>query len=155
MPEIDLVKAKSHADQLNFRMRLINQGLLSSGWLSRVKHLNGKDLRMTVREVWMLYKKDHLPTVSDSTRINKDFRCSKFLPPLFEIRMCELTPQLISEFVRYNLEGLRAKPSVRRYNFEKDFQSISRWHTDNIDFQYANPIKQHHFKLAVVREIPP
>ena len=157
MPETELTESKTLTDQNDFRERLVNQRLISSGWLSRVKHPNGKDLKITVRDVWELYKKDHLPTVSASTRINKDFRCSKFLPPLFDVRMCELTPQLISEFVRYNLEGLRAKPSVRRFNFKKelkDFQSISRWYTDNIDFLYANPIKQHHFKLAVVRDIP-
>ena len=122
MPETEVTNAKPRPDQSNFRMRLIDQGLISSGWLSRVKHPNGKDLKITVGNVWELYKKDHLPTVTDSTRINKDFRCSKFLPPLFDVRMCELTPQLISEFVRYNLEGLRAKPSVRRFNFKKELK---------------------------------
>ena len=120
MPETEVTGSKALADQNDFHMRLVNQGLIASGWLSRVKHPNGKDLKITVRDVWELYKKDHLPTVSASTRINKDFRCSKFLPPLFDVRMCELTPQLISEFVRYNLESLRAKPSVRRFNYKKE-----------------------------------
>ncbi len=157
MPETETTLPSPLPDQSNFKSRLIDRGLISSGWLSRVKHPNGKDLKITVRDVWELYKKDHLPTVTESTRINKDFRCSKFLPPLFDVRMSELTPQLISEFIRYNLESLRAKPSVRRFNFGKelrDLKSITRWYADTIDFLYATPIKQHHYKLAVVKEIP-
>ena len=140
-----------------FHKQLTDKGLLSSGWLGRIPHPNGKDHKITVKEVWDLYRTDHLPTVTESTRVNKEFRCAKFLQPLFDIRMCELSPQLISELIRFNLESEKLKPSVRRFNFQKelrDLKSIVRWYTDNIDFLYANPVKQHHYKLAVVREIP-
>ena len=140
-----------------FRKRLIDRGLIASGWLSRIPHPNGKDLKITVGEVWDLHVRDHLPTVTESTRVNKIFRCSKFLPPLFEIRMCEMTPQVVTELVRLNLEDARAHPSHRRWNFRKelkDLRSVLQWHIDTVDFQCANPVKQHHYKLAVVREIP-
>ncbi len=56
-----------------------------------------------------------------------------------------------------NIEASRAKPSIRRWNFRKelkDLRSILSWFTDSVDFQYSNPVKQHHYKLAVLREIP-
>ena len=140
-----------------FHRNLIEKGLVCSGWLGRVAHPNGKDHKITVKDVWDLYKKDHLPTVTESTRVNKMFRCEKFLPPIFDLRMCELSPQLISEFIRFNLESETLKTSKKRFNFQKelkDFKSVARWYTDTIDFQYASPIKQHHYKLAVVKEIP-
>ena len=143
--------------QHTFHRTLIEKGLISAGWFSRIAHPNGKDHKITVQEVWELYKKDHLPTVTESTRVNKTFRCEKFLPPIYAIRMCELSPQLISEFIRFNLESEVLKVSRKRFNFQKelkDLKSIARWFTDTIDFQYACPIKQHHYKLAVVREIP-
>ena len=140
-----------------FHKQLINKGLLTSGWLSRIPHPNGKDHKITVKEVWELYQRNHLPTVTESTRVNKVFRCEHFLPPLFNVRMCELTPQLISEFIRFHLEAVKIKPSQRRFNFQKelrDLKSIANWYTDTIDFQFANPVKQQHYKLAVVKDIP-
>ena len=142
---------------IHFRKRLVENGLIQASWFGRIQHPNGKDLKITVRQVWELYLRDHLPTVSESTRVNKEFRCSKFLPPMFDIRMCELTPQMISEFVRFNIEQANAKPSTRRFNFQKelkDFKSIASWYADTIDFQFVNPIKPQHYKLAIVREIP-
>ena len=136
-----------------FHRNLLEKGLVRSGWLGRVTHPNGKDHKITVKEVWELYKKDHLPTVTESTRVNKTLRCEKFLPPIFNLRMCELSPQLISEFIRFNLEAETLKASKKRFNFQKelkDFKSVARWYTDTIDFQYASPIKQHHYKLGAV-----
>ena len=140
-----------------FRKRLIDAGLISTDWLGRIPHPNGKDLKITLGEVWTLHQRDHLPTVTESTRVNKIFRCSKFLPPLFDVRVCEMTPQIVTELVRQNLEAAKIKPSQRRWNFKKelkDLRSIVQWYTDTIDFQCANPVKQHHYKFAVVREIP-
>ena len=142
---------------LMFRKRLIDASLITTDWRGRIQHPNGKDLKITLWDVWSLHMRDHLPTVTESTRVNKIFRCSKFLPPLFEIRMCEMTPQIVTELVRLNLETAQLKPSLRRWNFKKelkDLRSLIQWYTDTIDFQYSNPVKQHHYKLAVLREIP-
>ena len=157
MPEPLLSAPSRPADEISFRKRLVDQSLIYSGWLSRIPHPNGKDLKITVGRVWELHQRDHLPTVTESTRVNKIFRCSRFLTPLFNIRMCEMTPQIVTELVRLNIEHARIKPSKRRWNWKKelkDLSSIVRWYIDTIDFQYANPVKQHHFKLAVLREIP-
>ncbi len=140
-----------------FHKQLEAKNLLPSDWLGRIAHPNGKDQKITVKELWELYQADHLPTVNESTRVNKEFRCSKFLPPLYGLRLCELTPQVISELVRFHVEPAKLKQQSRRFNFSKelkDLKGVLNWYCETIDFLYANPIKQHHMKLSIVREIP-
>ena len=140
-----------------FRQQLIDAGLLSSRWLLRFQQPNGSNRKMTVLDAWEQYQKDHLPAISEAARVLKVFRCERFLPPLFGLRMCELTPQVISEFIRYSKELAARRGGSQRCNFDKelkDLRSLFNWYRDSIDFQFSSPINRTHYKLAVIREIP-
>lgn len=140
-----------------FRQRAIEAGIIFNRWSMRTRQLNGCNHKMTILDVWEQYQKDHLPAISEAARVLKVFRCERFLPPLFGLRMCELTPQVISEFIRFSKEKATGRNGSQRCNFDKelkDLRSIFNWYCDSIDFQFANPIKPTHYKLAVIREIP-
>lgn len=151
----DVSLAKTQA--ASFRKRLIAEGLVSSRWLFRFQNPNGINRKITVFDIWELYKRDHLSTISESARVLTIFRCERFLPPLFEIRLCELNPQVISEFIRYSKEIQSKKTTSRRFNFEKELKhlrSMLNWYRDTIDFQFVNPVKPNHYKLSVIVDKP-
>jgi integrase len=140
-----------------FRHQLIDAGLISAPWLLRFQQRNGRNRKMTVFKVWEQYQKDHLPAISESARVLKIFRCERFLPPLYGIRMCELNPQVISEFIRFSKDQVAKRAHSQRSNFDKelkDLRSILNWYRDTFDFQFASPINRTHYKLAVIKEIP-
>ncbi len=140
-----------------FKKRLIELDLIpQTHWFAR-QGLNGGNRKITVSDLWDLYQKDHLTTISEAARVLTVFRCIRFLPPLFELKLCDLNPQVISEFIRFSKEIALQKQKSRRFNFDKeirDLKAMLNWYRDSVDFQYANPVKQNHFKLAVIREIP-
>ena len=141
----------------SFRKRLVEAKLIDSGWLARSRAPNGANRKLKFIDVWQHYQKDHLLTLTEAARVLKQFRCTRFLPPLFELRMSEMTPQVISEFIRSSKEQALLKPNSHRFNFEKelrDLRSIFNWHKDNIDYQFVNPVNSSHYKLAVISEIP-
>ena len=140
-----------------FRKRLAKVELVTSGWFSSVKNPNGANQKLTVKDVWLAYVRDHLPTITESSRSQKIYRCDQFLPPIFDLLMCELNPQILSELVRYSKERAAKKLKKQRFNFERelrDLRSIFNWYKQTIDFQFVNPINQTHYKLSVIAEIP-
>ncbi len=141
-----------------FKTRLLELGLISqSHWFTRDSHRNGNNRKITVTELWQLYQNDHLTTISEAARVLTVFRCVRFLPPLFKLKLSDLNPQVISEFIRFSKEAAMKKEKSRRFNFDKeirDLKAMLNWYRDSVDFQYANPVKQNHFKLAIIREIP-
>ncbi len=144
-------------NSLAFKKRLLELDLIpQSHWFKR-QCSNGNNRKITVNDLWELYQKDHLTTISESACVLTVFRCVRFLPPLFEIRLCDLNPQVISEFIRFSKEIATQKQKSRCFNFDKEIRDLNamlNWYRDSVDFQYANPVKQNHFKLAVIREIP-
>ena len=141
----------------NFRKRLTDSKLLDSSWLKSRSQDNGQNRKFFLRDVWFLYQKDHLPTISESSRISKKYRCNQFLPPLYNLKMHELTPQVISELIHISKEEEERKQLKRRFNFERelrDLRSILNWYSANHDFRFVNPVNSGHYKLSVIREIP-
>ncbi len=148
-----------------FKKRLIELDLVpQTHWFAR-QGSNGDNRKITVSDLRStksvnlldLYQKDHLTTISEAARVLTVFRCVRFLPPIFDLKLCDLNPQVISEFIRFSKEIALQKQKSRRFNFDKeirDLKAILNWYRDSVDFQYANPVKQNHFKLAVIREIP-
>ena len=142
---------------LVFKKRLLELKLIPQIYWFKRKGLNGHNRKITANGLWELYQKDHLTTISEAARVLTVFRCVRFLPPLFELRLCDLNPQVISEFIRFSKEIALEKEKSRRFNFDKeirDLKAMLNWYRDSVDFQFANPVKQNHFKLAVIREIP-
>ena len=141
----------------DFRKRLAEAELITSGWFSNVKNPNGTNRKLTLKEVWHAYRRDHLPTITESSRTQKIYRCYRFLPPLFGLLMYQINPQILSEFVRFSKERAAKKLKKQRFNFERelrDLRSIFNWYKSTIDFQFVNPINSTHYKLSVISEIP-
>ncbi len=141
----------------DFRKRLTEAKLLDSSWFKQGDGPNGSNRKFSLKEVWFLYQTDHLPTISESARLSKKYRCDQFLPPLYNIKMHELTPQVISEFIRLAKEEEASKSLKRRFNFERelrDLRSILNWYIATHDFRFVNPVNSRHYKLAVIRDIP-
>lgn len=148
----------------SFMQRLRDQNLISQTLWFKRPGLNGSNQKATVREIWEIYQRDHLSTISESARVLTIFRCVRFLPPIFDVRLCELNPQVISEFVRFSKEVATAKSKSagakksQRLNFDqelKDLKSLLNWYRDTIDFQFANPVKPNHYKMAILIEKKP
>jgi integrase len=148
-------KERNNEEAANrFRKLLSGMQLLPNLWLSSSKSRNGTNGRITFGKVWECYRGDHLPTISEGSRLLKVYRCERYLPPLFFLRMAEINPKIISEFVRFKRND---KLHPKKCNFDKelkDLKSIFNWYRDLVDFQFINPVKPAHFKLGVVSEIP-
>lgn len=139
----------------DFIRQLQKIGLISSTSLWKKDQLNGVNHKVTVSDIYQQYKENHLPTISESSRLSKISRCNRFLKPIFDLKMADLNPQVMSEFIKYSKEQF--DPAGRRCNFHKelkDLKSIFSWYIDNYDFRYANPIRPSHLKLSVIKEPP-
>ncbi len=132
---------------------------MQSGLFGRLfseKNLNGIDHKVTLREVWEKYKNFQLPTLSEAARVNKLSRMERFLGPIWEMKMCELTPQTISEYLVWAKENY-IQTSSKKFSFTKetkDFRSVLSWYIEQFDYKYVNPIKPMHRKLGVIQECP-
>ncbi len=139
----------------NFLKVLREKGLLTNFSLWKRDHLNGNNNKITVHEVYQNYKDTHLPTISESSRVSKIARCNRFLKPIFDLKMANLNPQIISEFIKFSKAPFNEKS--RRCNFHKelkDMKSMLNWYIDNFDFTYANPIRVSHMKLSEISPTP-
>ncbi len=132
---------------------------MQSGIFDRLfseKNLNGVDHKVTLREVWEKYKTLQLPTLSEAARVNKQARLERFLGPIWEMRLCEFTPQIISEYLVWAKEHY-IQTNSQKYNFlkeTKDFRSVLSWYCEQFDYKYVNPIRPMHRKLGVMKECP-
>ncbi len=118
---------------------------------------NGENKKIHFRDVYQKYKDTHLITLSESSKVSKIKRCENFLIPLYDIKICLMTPALISEFILFSKERQFYRDSGKK-NFDKqvkDLISIFNWYVDHIDFQFRNPVRRHHTKLGVIDEIGP
>ncbi len=101
---------------------------------------NGENRKIHFHDVYQKYKDTHLITLSESSKVSKVKRCENFLIPLYDIKMCFMTPALISEFILFSKERQFYKDSGKK-NFDKqvkDLISIFNWYIDHIDFQFRN-----------------
>jgi integrase len=154
---IDNERDKAPTNPNAFRDHLVKAGIISSSWLLRFQEPNGADRRITVKDVWLRYCRDHLPTISESSRHLKTYRCERFLPPLFPMRMCELTPQALTEFIHFTKANYVQRSPSKKCNFDKelkDLGSIFKWYQDMLDYRFAIPLRPSHLKLGVIAEIP-
>lgn len=144
--------------ELSFKQYLEQENLLSRGLLDFFRlSKNGANSRTLFKDVWLLYKRNHLSTISESSSTLVVFRGSKFFPPLFELPICAFTPQIVTEYIRFNKNFYIQKRKSKRFNFSKelkDLKAIFNWYKDTIDFTYSNPLRPQHFKQGVIKEIP-
>jgi integrase len=148
--EVNSREFLEYLKQKKFKRPSQSFGLIGSDYF------NGVDKKITLGEVFEKYKSLHLSTLSDSSRSVKTRRCQNFIRPLSEIKMIDMNPQLLSEFIIFMKENHQVLSS-KKYNYDKqikDLKSIFNWYIDTVDFRFSNPVKKHHLKLGIIEEIP-
>jgi|GEM_PF-1646267 len=132
-------------------------GFRIKAWLRGRERWNGNCLSITLGEVYQRYLELHVSGLSPLTAQKKKARFERTLSPLFDVRMAELNPDRITEFLK-NSKGraaLKTKPS--RCGFQKelvDLQQLFTWWADHFDFRFRNPVRPFHKRLAVISEVP-
>jgi integrase len=112
--------------------------------------LNGRDFEITVKEVYERYLLGPLKDLGAYQRYTKTNRMNRFLPPIFSVRLCELTPEVISNLLERH--KLAADTTYGRCDFReelKHFKSILNWYKNSVDFAFNVPITTYHYKVTV------
>jgi integrase len=142
-----------------FNKHLKEKSITLSNGLNRFfnsNFTNGSDHKKQFNDVYESYKNQHLVTLSESSRVGKVRRCDRFLVPLLAIKMIDMTPQLIGEFIIFSKNN-HVDTASKKYNFDKqikDLTSIFNWYTDHVDFKFRNPVRRYHLKLGVIEDVP-
>lgn len=117
---------------------------------------NGRDKRILFKTVYQDFLANYFPTLSPLTQYKKNLRMSKFMPALFGLRMCELSPAVISNHID-NMILLSPEGSIR-CNFHKELKDLSglfNWYKENNDPSFFSPIRRFHYQKSVIQEIKP
>jgi integrase len=114
---------------------------------------NGKDKSIKFREVYERYVNGKMKSLSPYTQYKKKKRLDRFLPPLFGLRMCEITPEVITALLEKAKLG--ASDKFERANFSeelKGLKSIFNWYKE-CDFTFQSPVMGYHFDVGKIRDI--
>lgn len=111
---------------------------------------NGRDELITVREVWDKYQKGPLKKFSSYSKYKIPKRMERFLPPILSLRICELTPEVISELL--TVSEMEADFTYGRQSFKEELKYLSmilNWYKDEKDFTFSIPITKYHRKAII------
>jgi len=160
MPYFNNVKRTDAEVSKKFKDELKGQGVpLSCGSFSIFSKCpeNGQKSDKTFGDVYKKYCQLHLPTISLSSRTVKKRRLENFVTPLLEIKIQDITTQLINEFMLFSkARHYEETPERRKFNFDKqlkDLKSVFGWWQD-YDPKFYNPVRMSHFKLGILKAIP-
>jgi integrase len=109
--------------------------------------VNGRDQNVTVREVYEKYLKGPLKTFCSYSRYKIPKRMERFLPPIFSLRMCELTPDVITDLLAVSEASV--DPTYGRQSFKEELKylkAILNWYRNEKDFTFNVPITKYHYK---------
>jgi len=119
---------------------------------------NGKKSTKTFGDVYQQYCKLHLPTISLSSRTVKQRRLERFVVPLLDVRIQDVTTEVINELVLFSKrKHYELTPNRAKWNFTKqlkDLSSLFSWWLENLDPKFYNPVRRSHYKLGILKEIP-
>jgi len=119
------------------------------------KDFNGRQTELTFGELWKIYREVNLQKFEKATIETNDF-LSTIWNGVFDVKMHELNPDLLDEYIREQKQMAIMKNS-QRYNFDhplKLLRTICNWYKGNKDFKFSNPVLQRHFLLGVIKPTP-
>ena len=123
------------------------------------KPQNGKKCTKTFKQIYDNYCHLHLPTITESSRIMKLRHLNKFIMPLENLQMQEITSQIMSEFMVFTKEYYpKYNPGLRyKYNYDKQLKSLRsvfNFFIEHSDPSYYNPVRKSHFKMGILSKPP-
>lgn len=114
---------------------------------------NGRDELITMRDVYEKYLKGPLKKFGVYSQYKIPKRMERFLPPIFSVRMAELTPEVISELLMYAESN--ASKTYGRMNFHEELKYLKamlNWYKSEKDFTFSIPITKYHYKNSVIQQ---
>lgn len=116
--------------------------------------VNGRDQMITVREVYERYLKGPMQTFASYSRYKIPKRMERFLPPIFSLRLCELTPEVITDLISVSEASIN--PTYGRQSFREELKYLKamlNWYRSEKDFTFAVPITKYHYRSSVEAKI--
>jgi integrase len=77
---------------------------------------------------------------------------NRFLPPLFSVRMADMTPEVITKLIEDS--KLTAQDTYGRTSFREELKvlkAIFNWYANERDFTFKNPVTNYHKKISDIR----
>lgn len=114
---------------------------------------NGRNNSITFKEIYERYLKGKMRSLSAYKQYKKKLRMDRFLPPLFSVKMKDMTPEVITRLLED--AKLLANDKRGRCNFNeelKDLRSIFSWWKE-CDFTFQSPIMKYHADIGVIKEV--
>ena len=119
--------------------------------------LNGTDQRFSLGQVWELYKEQFLKSVEPQTWDDRMKFAKDFFPDLLNVKMVELTPEVIDAFMQKKAKEAKIINNPRRFNFDNDLKclkAILNWYKENYDGMFVLPILKRHYIQGIIKKKP-
>ena len=149
MRKAELWKNKFHP----IAHKVVVQNFTSPALSSGNDLANGRDKTITVKEVYEKYLVGPAKSLGTYLAYSKPLKMNRFLPPIFGVKIADLTPDVITNLLNFHL--LNLPKGSRRHDFKeelKHFASILNWHRESGNFSFVVPITGHHRRMSVSRE---
>jgi integrase len=117
---------------------------------------NGADRRYTFSDVWLLYQKQHFPTLEPQTVKSRLKFAKYFFPDLMFFKMIEINPELIDAFLEKKVEEAKVMNHGKRQNFDNDLKCLKallNWYKENYDGLFVVPILKRHFASGIIKRV--
>jgi integrase len=119
-------------------------------------YFNGRNKNLTVEDVANLYCKGRIKLLGRRAQYQMKNRLDAFLPPLYSVRLCELTSEVITEHLEQEKLKLELKGgSSRRCSFNeelKHLRAVLNWYREEKDSTFSVPITKYHKKISEIRK---
>lgn len=119
--------------------------------------MNGTDQRFSLGQVWELYKEQFLKSVEPQTWDDRMKFAKDFFPDLLNVKMVELTPEVIDAFMQKKAKEAKIINNPRRFNFDNDLKclkAILNWYKENYDGMFVLPILKRHYIQGIIKKKP-
>lgn len=114
---------------------------------------NGRDEIITFGEVYNKYLEGPFQLLGIYAKHKYPQRMSRFLPPIFSVRMFDLTPEVITNLLNHSKNDVA---NDRRCNFNEELKilkSILNWYKSEKDFTFTIPVTKYHKKIGEIKPV--
>jgi integrase len=95
-----------------------------------------------------------MKNLSTTKQYKKEKRMDRFLPPLFGLRLSEISPETITLLLEDAKRTVTNSYGRSNFNEElKDLRSIFNWYKEECDFTFHSPVTKYHSKIGTIKEI--